>query len=46
MKVGDHIIQVTQFKYPGFILSTKHLGFIGQNDVEIKANVNHCIQVG
>jgi len=24
----------------------KNLGFMGQNDVEIKANVNHCIQVG
>jgi len=46
MKVGDHIIQVTQFKYPRFILSTKNLGFIGQNDIEIKADVNHCIQVG
>jgi len=47
MKVGDLIIQVTQFKYHGFILSTKNLGFIGQNDREIKADVNHyCIQVG
>jgi hypothetical protein len=37
VKVGDHIIQVTQFK---------NLGFIVQNDIEIKANVNHRIQVG
>jgi len=46
MKVGDLIIQVTKFKYPGFILSTKNLGFIGQNDGEIKVDANHCIQVG
>jgi len=37
VKVGDHIIQVTQFKY---------LGLIVQNNREIKADVNHCIQVG
>jgi len=37
MKVGYHIIQVTQFKY---------LGSIVQNDKEIKAYVNHRIQVG
>jgi hypothetical protein len=36
VKVGDHIIQVTQFKY---------LGFIVQNDKEIKVDVNHRIQV-
>ena len=37
MEVGDHIIQVIQFKY---------LGFLIQNDVEMKANVNRHIQVG
>jgi hypothetical protein len=37
MKVGYHIIQVTQFKYFGSIV---------QNDEEIKADVNHRIQVG
>jgi hypothetical protein len=36
VKIRDHIIQVTQFKY---------LGFIVQNDVEIKSNVNNRIQV-
>jgi hypothetical protein len=37
MKVGDHIIQVIQFTY---------LGLIVQNEAEIKADVNHCFQVG
>jgi len=38
VKVGDHIIpQVARFKY---------LGSIVQNDGEIKAYVNHCIQAG
>jgi hypothetical protein len=36
VKDGDHIIQVTQFKY---------LGFIVQNDKEIKVDVNHRIQI-
>jgi len=39
VKVEDHIIQVTQFKLK-FILSTKNLGFILQNDIEIKANID------
>jgi hypothetical protein len=37
VKAGKHIIHVTQFKY---------LGFIVQKDGEIKADVNHRIQVG